>query len=542
MKRADTHSQGVRIRRLAAAAALALLLTVPVLPALALEIQPTAENVWWDGVRDEWDESWDRAWNDDDAERWVGDSHGDEDYYPHRRGGGIRFRYEDDGYSQVYLTGCFIDWEREPMVFDVEEGLWEVHLSVDPGQHHYQFVVVDPEGEWTAIDPANFESRRLPERGRVSLLELDERRESRRNRRYDELNRVERELFLEGYDDSDGVGGRVEYQRVDGLVIGLSPLYVASRGFEPSVRGTLAYGFESDHWSMGLTVLQPLAVRNMLWFKVDGYHGTDYRDRTGIGTIENSLAMMFFRDDYRDYYQREGIAFSLVFAGLDWMRFEGGVRSDDYFSRANTSTWSWGKGKFRENLPVDEGSMRSAFGSLRFGKRYNYFEVSYERAGDDVLGGFAEFELVEAEWRSRLPLGPHQRLDVRVAGGSNLRGHLPLQRRFLLGGLGTVRGYDYQSLLEPHPDGPQAAYGGERMAFANVEYGFHLFDEIDLFALYDIGMTYEDREAEIDLDNMKQSAGIGFGCDDSGLRVNVMKPLDHGNRDPVVELRLELPF
>lgn len=522
-----------------AALASLIILATPLASALALEVQPRQAG-WWEQVKDDWDESWDRAWHDEDRDSRLGLSAGL--YYPRTRGGNVRFRYEDDRYRQVYIAGDFTDWRDEPMVLDFEEGVWEIHLDLSPGRHHYQFRVEDGEGSWVAFDPSNFESDNLPDHGRVSVLDLDIRRESRRHRRHLDYERIERELNMD-YDGRDyTLGATFDYQRVDGLVLGLAPSNIARSDFEPSVRGYLGYGFESDRWSLGLSILQPLVVRNLLWLKLDGYHGTDNAGRTGITDAENLLAMAFFREDFRNHHQREGVAFSLVFAGLDWMRLEGGLRSNDYFSRTNTSSWSFAKGEFAQNLPVDEGTLRAVFGNLRLGTETNFVQVDYERSGEDLLGGFGDYELLEATWRGRLPLGSGQRLDFRVKGGSNLRGSLPLQKRYLLGGLGTVRGYDYQSLLVAHPAGPQALYGGERMAFANVEYGFKLFDSIDLFALYDIGMAYEDREAEIELADMAESVGIGFGIDDACLRVNVFKPLDDGDGDPVVELRLERAF
>ncbi len=524
------------------AAALALLIMILSFgSAFALESRPVEDN-WWAQVKEEWDEAWDRAWSNDsyDDESWS-----DEEVYPRNLEGRVRFRYEDDGYTQVYLTGDFLDWEREAMDLSYDDDTWEISLELDSGHHLYRFVVVDEEDEWSAIDPANFDSRKLHDRGRVSVLDLDSHRKSRRGRRYREYDRVERELMM-NYNERDlGMENEVDYQRVDGLVLGYSPVYVAENDFEPSARGRISYGFQSDHWSAGLTILQPLAKRNLLWLKVDGFHGTDYRDRTDITDAENFLAMCFFRKDFRDYFQREGVAFSLVFAGLDWLRLEGGLRSDDYFSRGNTSNWSFADGHFAENLPVDEGTLRSVFGKLRLGTLYNNIELSYERSGEEVLGGMGDYELVQGTWRTRVPMGPRQRIDLRVKGGTNLRGHLPLQRRFLAGGLGTVRGFDYQSLFTPDPDGSPAdaaLYGGERMALANLEYGFRLFEEVNLFALYDIGMVYEDRQADIKLDGMKESAGFGFGIDDAGLRVNVMKPLDGDDGDTVVQLRLERTF
>ena len=61
---------------------------------------------------------------------------------------------------------------------------------------------------------------------------------------------------------------------------------------------------------------------------------------------------------------------------------------------------------------------------------------------------------------------------MRVKYGTALSGSLPNQRRYLVGGLGTVRGYDYQSLLTG--DRPPGAHGGQQMLLANAEITFDL--------------------------------------------------------------------
>ncbi|MBM4119254.1 hypothetical protein FJ251_16265, partial [bacterium] len=197
-----------------------------------------------------------------------------------------------------------------------------------------------------------------------------------------------------------------------------------------------------------------------------------------------------------------------------------------------------------ENLPIEEGTLRSVFASLRLGTPLNHVALAWERAGEDLIGGDFDYSLADVTLRSRVPVAEAQHLDLRVRAASNLRGALPLQRRFLLGGLGSVRGYDYQSLLVPAAAGPAPLYGGERMLLANLEYGVDLFEELELFALYDAGMAWADRNAgDIALADLKDSAGLGIGFDDddTDLRLNILRTLD-GSEQTAVELRLGRAF
>ncbi len=531
-------------RRLSLAGLLCLLLAPP-LPAAALSTldrEPDTAPSWWLTVKDDWDEAWERAWSREgrsaetaDAD-WPDDDESEGLWAPDEDGR-LRFRYADEGYRAVALTGDWLDWDRLPMDYLPEERCWTLSLELAPGRHHYRFIVRDEEGEWEAIDPANTQAQRLDDGGWVSVLVTGDLERGHWRREKATWRRLRAEL---GHRE-DGEDLTIDYQRVDGLLLGLRPEHVAEADFEPSAQGLVAYGFESERWSLGLTLLQPLVPGQRLWLKFEGLGGTAYAPRTGVGDTENSLAAVFFREDYRDYYRREGAAFSLVALAPDWLRVEAGLRSEDHAYMRNTATWSFHSGRFRTNLPIDEGTLRSVYGSLRLGTPLNHIALAWERAGEDVLGGDFDYSLAEAMLRSRLPLGEAQHLDLRVKGASNLRGALPLQRRFLLGGFGSVRGYDYQSLLVADPSGLQAAYGGERMLLANLEYRLGIFDELDIYGLYDAGMAWADRDAEMAAADLKDSAGIGLGSDDAGLRLNLMRTLD-GSDQTVLELRLERAF
>ena len=541
-----------RSRRLALPALLPALIALALpLPLGALTpVDPEESPAWWLQVRDDWDEAWQRAWSREDrqpkaGEDWLSEQDGDwetdwQDAWAGEEDGLVHFRYTDESYAEVELTGDWLGWARLPMDYLPEEQCWTLSLSLAPGRHHYRFIVRDEEGEWEAIDPANTQARRLDGEGWVSVLITGDEEDVERGRRREE-RAAWRRLHSELARDYGEEPVPVAYQRVDGLVLGLAVDHLAEQDFELSAQGLIAYGFESERWSTGLTLLQPLVPGQRLWLKVQGASATAFAPRTGIGEAENSLAAALLREDYRDWFRREGAAFSLVAAAPAWLRAEAGLRSEDHESLRNTATWSVHSGRFRPNLPVDEGTLRSLFGSLRLGTPLNHLELAWERAGEDVVGGDFDFSLAEASLRSRLPLGEGQHMDLRVKGASNLRGSLPLQRRFLVGGLGSVRGYDYQSLLVAHPDGPQALYGGERLLLANLEYSVGLFDELDLFALYDAGMAWADRDADVELADLKDSAGLGLGSADAGLRLNLMRTLD-GSDQTVLELRLERAF
>lgn len=309
-----------------------------------------------------------------------------------------------------------------------------------------------------------------------------------------------------------------------------------------AARARISYGFRSKSWTLGCDVLQPLVPKNRIWLKLGGWSGTDYSDQTGVGDLENTLAAMFFADDYRDYYWREGGSLSLVHRAQRWMRVEAGVNTNNYESLERKASWSWGKGGFLQNPPVDEGTLRTLFGRVRVGRPESNVEVRYEKSAEQLLGGDFYYSRIVAEYRSELRLGPSQYLGLRLKAGDTLTGDLPRQRRFVVGGFGTVRAYPYQSLVVPATDGGELLpYGGERMLLANLDYTFSL-DIVDLSLLWDAGMAWESAGTSMELDQLRDSAGLGFSFDEGDIHLNVMKALDGENRDPVWELRITSSF
>ena len=65
---------------------------------------------------------------------------------------GTTFRLEAPHAAQVFVAGCFNEWDptANPLKRD-KEGTWSCTLTVEPGEHEYRFVV---DGVWWD-DPTN---------------------------------------------------------------------------------------------------------------------------------------------------------------------------------------------------------------------------------------------------------------------------------------------------------------------------------------------------------------------------------------------------
>ena len=91
----------------------------------------------------------------------------------------------------------------------------------------------------------------------------------------------------------------------------------------------------------------------------------------------------------------------------------------------------------------------------------------------------------------------------------NSGGILPDYERFYLGGLNSLRGYDWQDIYVLDENGDEI--GGTKFVQFNVELIFPLLKQQGVVALlfYDTGNVYNDGES-IDLGNLRQTAGFGF--------------------------------
>lgn len=91
----------------------------------------------------------------------------------------------------------------------------------------------------------------------------------------------------------------------------------------------------------------------------------------------------------------------------------------------------------------------------------------------------------------------------------NSSGALPVYERFFLGGMNSVRGYEWRDIGPKDPITGDPT-GGNKMLQFNVEYVFPLIKDAGFMGLlfFDAGQAYDDDES-MDLGNLRQSAGYG---------------------------------
>lgn len=454
---------------------------------------------------------------------------------------GVHFVYQDRDYEEVWLITDADDWEQTRMALDAGSGLWEVTVHPDAGRLDYQFRVRRQDGTIRdRTDPTNPTRRRHPEQGWVSRVEITSDGEvvfRDRDRRHEED-------YLDEYDLSFFNGIGADYQRVDGFVLRASPSFASRNAWAPALYSTFGYGFSSERGTSRVTFLQPLVAGGQFRAVISGYEVSDYTDRTAVGDTENSLATLMFREDSRDWYRRKGISLGVELEQRHDLLVRAEFRSDEYTSMPRTVVAGWGgRGDFTVNPAIDEGIMRSILIRARWGDEYTHLWAQYENGDSSVFSSEQDFSQLILQGRMRWRIGWAQTLHLRAKWGTELSGALPVQKQFVAGGLGTVRGYAYQSLFDPKVAGQPAPYGGAQLGLFNAEYvlGFH--DDLGISLFFDSGMVHEE-PGGLRLGDFRSSIGLGLVVIDSGsssLRLDFAQPLDDDG-GLLVQGRLTRPF
>ncbi|MBW1733067.1 MAG: outer membrane protein assembly factor BamA [Deltaproteobacteria bacterium] len=134
-------------------------------------------------------------------------------------------------------------------------------------------------------------------------------------------------------------------------------------------------------------------------------------------------------------------------------------------------------------------------------------EISFQYAG---LGGDEKFNKYRAKTAWFFPIFWDTVFMVQGrVGYIKDNGQLSVFQKFFLGGINTVRGYDYQTISPRDENG--YLIGGTKMMCFNVEYRFPLFKEQGVVGLvfFDAGNAFDD-SADWNPSSLKKSVGAGI--------------------------------
>jgi Omp85 superfamily domain len=304
------------------------------------------------------------------------------------------------------------------------------------------------------------------------------------------------------------------------------------------VEGYASYKFGPDTAGYSLGGERPLFGDPKLFLGAEVHDVTASDDLWRLSTTEQTLVSLGFKNSFRDYYRRRGAQVFGVFRAGPNNEFTVMARWDHHQPLANSTDFSffrddavyrpnplvldqhvnaWVIGYIFDIRPLTGTGQRTTYARHLHDDLYGFglrqkpglrFEWSSELAGHG-LGGDAHFDRHIFDTRGYLSFSERQLLSARSVFGFS-DGTLPIERRFALGGIGTVHGYSFKEV------------SGTGMALMNAEYRIRLLkgsradnDRLSVFGFYDAGRI----TGPLDNSSSDWLQGIGVGVGVAGIRV-----------------------
>lgn len=336
------------------------------------------------------------------------------------------------------------------------------------------------------------------------------------------------------------------YNRVEGWHLGSKYNLFNLKDGKIRTELSTGYGFTSDigTYSIGMKYQVPSSIGvegGVFYFRDVGTN-----DLNIIGRTENSLAALFAKEDFHNYYISRGITSNVVYrmsrnhevsANFHLINYKN-LRSHDVFSFSDIL----GIDKhFTKNPIVLVGEERKLLLGYTYDSRINKFmltdnfvvSVGIEKSGDQFGGDFEYNGYRIGMKKYKRTFGP-QMLVIRGFLGVRDK-NAGEQFLYDLGGIGTLRGYGHKE------------FTGNRVGMINIDYLFNrtlirklpltslpFYSTMSLIAFFDAGWTNlgnspKNSSSSFDIGDVKSNIGIGYSFGRDLIRLNVAKRLDGGD-------------
>ena len=356
------------------------------------------------------------------------------------------------------------------------------------------------------------------------------------------------------------VGSLGVYNRVEGLPIYLGPTRRAEgdRGrltlrAHGVIRSADDFAWDSDNLGHRVDAEVRLGRRGGLAFGGALYDVVDGVEEWHLSDLETGLASFFLHRDYRDYYNRHGGRGSVALFIGEQADLTFSLSDERWGSREDRDPFTLFRNaqEWRPNPSMDEGDFHVAKATLRIDTRNDadnpwagwFITADLERGSGNVtsyapttspraLPPELQYMRGFLDLRRYNRLGPASQLNARLVLGGWLGGdELPLQRRFSVGGPGTLPGFDFRRMYSGPDVGTCTPFGAvpgtpaecERVALAQLEYRGDI--EFDFFGSGDWHRWRMDTDGQWIL---FADAGRGWlvGSEGGGLWSDGLPPLD----------------
>jgi hypothetical protein len=354
------------------------------------------------------------------------------------------------------------------------------------------------------------------------------------------------------------------FNRVEAGFLGLGLMWRPERAPGWRFFGDVGYGFKNEEskrvrWNAGLRKDFISEMNNRLSVGVTGFRQVYSQDQWFVGTLENSLAGIFLKEDFMDFVGREGGVLYADYRFLQQHTVRVEIATYEYETLKKNTNWSlFGKGK---DFPQNQRP-RTVYSYLE--GRENAFRAMAAFDWRDnplfpIIGWYAEgiLEKTSNEFsttglyitvKRHQPTIGDQKLQAKIMFGSR-QGSFAYQHLMAVGGIGSLRGFREKEFV------------GNRVLFGTFNYTFGqnllrrvplhfipLWDTLALGVFADAGLAWiadpNDADAGllnfggIGLDDLRSDAGFSLVVSEGLLRVDFAKRTDRGNDDWRVTFRI----
>ena len=328
------------------------------------------------------------------------------------------------------------------------------------------------------------------------------------------------------YDNDRGgltISSGKTYNRVEGLPIYLGPTYqnriahanisIAALGI---IRSSNKFHWDPENLGHRLTAEVRVGRRRGYAIGAASFDEVAKIEPWQLTEPDGGLASFFLKRDYFDWFGRHGGRLYASAFATDYGSVTLGYSSERWSSRSAREVWSLFRGDeaWRANPRINDGLVHLIDLKFQFDTRnrelrplagwyldgeYEYGAGNFSTEGtrispDEVDNPARRLEYGRAflDLRRYNRISPRRQLNARLVLGGWLHGdELPMQRRFSVGGVGTLPGFDFRRLgigtdvgqcspeSGPLPGRPAEC---ERVALAQLEYRHELVSELfDIF-------------------------------------------------------------
>ena len=326
----------------------------------------------------------------------------------------------------------------------------------------------------------------------------------------------------------------VRYNRSEGLFVQLN-MHVINE----YISGNILYGgigrsFSRNKYS-GIIGIEQRLFHNNFQFYLERYDKSHTDDIWRMSDKLNSLAAFLIHEDFLDWYHTDG--------------FQGGINinlplsinanlnyTDETQARMNTvASWSlFGSNKdFRGLFPIQEGDEVNYKWEISTGQpyqwNYNSSFTSYLKYSQTESTDLSDFNYDKKEFaiNTFLPFARNVGIHFLLNAGSLSGNNYGLQHMFHIGGIGSLRGYDWKQ------------FSDNQYSSGTIEL---VFDELSIF--YDRAATWESSQSSISADHwnklIKSHSGASFGMSvgNKKARLDIIKPLRTEDNEIIINFIL----